>query len=172
MTVDWPAIVREHGPLVWKTALRLLLNEADVSDCFQETFVSALEFSKTKAVDNWPGLLRRIAIARALDRLRKKRRDGANETRQVTDDLPSREADPARHAEALELSDRLRVALAELPATQSQAFCLRYLNGLEYEEMAAEMGISVDAAGALLHRARTRLGELLLGAATVDLKRR
>ena len=77
-----------------------------------------------------------------------------------------------RQAEALELSDRLRVAMTELPPTQSQAFCLRYLDGLEYEEIAAEMQITVDAAGALLHRARMRLGELLLGGATVDLKRR
>jgi len=32
-----------HGPLVWQTAWRLLGHEADAADCFQETFVSAME---------------------------------------------------------------------------------------------------------------------------------
>jgi RNA polymerase sigma-70 factor, ECF subfamily len=77
-----------------------------------------------------------------------------------------------QEAEATELSDRLRIALTLLPANQGQAFCLRHLNGLEYEEIAVEMELSVDAAGALLHRARTHLKELLLDASTVDLKRR
>jgi len=172
LETDWAQIVRDHGPLVWRTALRLLFNEADTADCFQETFVSAMEYSKSKPLRNVPGLLRRIAIARALDQLRKRRRDRLRQSMELTEAMASRDADPLREAQAKELSDRLRLALVELPENQSHAFCLRYLNGLEYDEIAAEMEITVDAAGALLHRARTRLGELLLGAATVDLKRR
>ena len=38
---DWSQIVQEHGPLVWRTAYRLLNHEADAADCFQRTFVSA-----------------------------------------------------------------------------------------------------------------------------------
>ena len=40
---DWEHVVRTHGPLVWQTAWRLLGQEADAADCFQETFVSAME---------------------------------------------------------------------------------------------------------------------------------
>jgi RNA polymerase sigma-70 factor, ECF subfamily len=172
MAIDWPAIVHEYGPLVWKTAFSLLLNEADVSDCFQETFVSALEFSRRQKVINWPGLLQRIAASRALDQLRRRIREQQRHMVDLGTAIPSPDAGPVQNAEAAELSDRLRIALTQLPPSQGQAFCLRHLNGLEYEEIADEMKISVDAAGALLHRARTRLGELLLGAATVDLKRR
>ena len=172
MGTDWTAIVHDYGPLVWKTAYRLLFNEADVADCFQETFVSALEFSRRQRVVNWMGLLQRLATARALDQLRRRVAERRRRGGELGDDLPSRDANPASEAEAAELSDRLRWALAELPAQQAQAFCLRQLNGLEYGEMAEEMGVTVDAAGALLHRARARLGELLLGSAAAGLKRR
>ncbi|MCK5172149.1 MAG: hypothetical protein KAR47_02090 [Planctomycetes bacterium] len=38
---DWQSIVEEYGSRVWRTAYRLLGNDADASDCFQETFLSA-----------------------------------------------------------------------------------------------------------------------------------
>jgi RNA polymerase sigma-70 factor (ECF subfamily) len=64
---DWSQIVEEHGPLVWRTAQRLLRHEADTADCFQRTFISAVEVSQREAVHSWPALLRRLATARALD---------------------------------------------------------------------------------------------------------
>jgi RNA polymerase sigma-70 factor, ECF subfamily len=172
LAIDWPAIVREHGPLVWKTAYRLLLNEADVSDCFQETFVSALEISKRQNILNWGGLLQRIASARALDLLRARIRKRASGDDVMASEAPSHSADPVQEAEAAELSDRLRVALTQLPPTQSQAFCLRHLSGLEYEEIASEMGITIDAAGAMIHRAREHLKEILLGSSPIAARRK
>ena len=65
--VDWSQIVEQHGPLVWKTVYRLLRHDADAADCFQRTFLSALELSRTQAIHNWPGLLRRLGTARALE---------------------------------------------------------------------------------------------------------
>ncbi|MCY2954074.1 MAG: hypothetical protein NTU53_19210, partial [Planctomycetota bacterium] len=47
--------VREYGPLVWKTAYRLLPSEADAADCFQETFISAMEASCRSPVRHWAG---------------------------------------------------------------------------------------------------------------------
>jgi RNA polymerase sigma-70 factor (ECF subfamily) len=172
MTIDWPTLVREFGPLVWRTAQRLLHNEADVSDCFQETFLSALEFSRRQSVTNWPGLLQRIATARALDQLRRRGRDRTIFDNELDDHQPSPSLGPSQRAEAAELGERLRNALTQLPPQQSQAFCLRHLNGMDYGEIASEMQVTIDAAGSLLHRARARLGEMLLGAATSGLKRR
>jgi outer membrane lipoprotein-sorting protein len=51
---DWSEVVRRHGPIVWKTAYRLLNHEADAADCFQNTFVSAWELSRAEAVRNEP----------------------------------------------------------------------------------------------------------------------
>ncbi len=75
--------------------------------------------------------------------------------------MPSGKPGPLRQAEAAELGDRLMAAVAELPAQQSQAFCLRHLSEMSYEEIAEHLGISIDGVGAALHRARARLRELL-----------
>jgi RNA polymerase sigma-70 factor (ECF subfamily) len=91
---------------------------------------------------------------------------------ELADHHPSRRLGPVQEAEAAELAGRLRHALTQLPPQQSQAFCLRHLNGMDYAEIALEMGVTIDAAGSLLHRARAHLGEMLLGAATSGLKRR
>ena len=45
---DWQAIVRDHGPAVWRTAHRLLGNRADAEECFQETFADAVEYTRRK----------------------------------------------------------------------------------------------------------------------------
>ena len=75
---DWSKVVREHGPIVWKTAYRLLGNDADAADCFQNAFVSALEVVRKEAVRSWPALLKRLATARAMERLRQRHREAGH----------------------------------------------------------------------------------------------
>ena len=72
---DWSNLVREQGGPVWRLARRLLDDEADAADCFQETFVGALRASRAGPVANWPGLLRKVCTARAVDLLRRRIRD-------------------------------------------------------------------------------------------------
>ena len=81
-------------------------------------------------------------------------------------------ADPVQQAVANELSERLRAALAELPPQHSQSFCLRYISGLSYQEISAQMEISIDAVGVNLHRARGRLRELLSGGSVDECNQR
>ncbi len=71
---DWQVILSRDGPVAWKAAYRLLGNQADTDDCFQEACLAALEVSRREEVHNWPGLLVRLAIARSIDRLRAKQR--------------------------------------------------------------------------------------------------
>jgi hypothetical protein len=40
---DWQEIVRQNGPMVWRIVYRLLNQDADSRDCFQQTFLSAVE---------------------------------------------------------------------------------------------------------------------------------
>lgn len=161
---DWSAIVRRHGALVWKTAYRLLGQDADAADVFQETFLSAVEVVRREPVGNWPGLLQRLATMRALDHLRRRIRDRrGRDCAPEWESLPTSDADPVQEAEATELADRLRSALAQLPSRQSELFCLRHVAGLSYEEISAQLDMSVDAVGVMLHRARGKLRELLIG---------
>jgi len=71
---DWSQIVAGHGTLVWRTARRLLMHEADAADCFQRTFLAAVELNEWEEIRHWPALLRRLATARALEQLRERLR--------------------------------------------------------------------------------------------------
>jgi DNA-directed RNA polymerase specialized sigma24 family protein len=58
---DWQSIVEQHGALVWQTAYRLLADESDTADWFQETFPAALELSRRQPVRDMAAPLTRLA---------------------------------------------------------------------------------------------------------------
>jgi hypothetical protein len=58
----------------------------------------------------------------------------------------------------------LTAALRELPETQRQALLRRELQGLSYDEIGAELGVSRASVAALIHRARRAVAESLRGA--------
>ena len=158
--IDWQLIIEEHGSAVWQTAYRLLGNDADAADCFQETFVSALKFCRRKQVRNFSALLSRLATARAIDQLRRRIR----RSRSTTDNadwtaMQSTNPSPSQQAQHNELAEGLRISLSKLPSQEAQVFCLRYLNDMSYQQIANELGIKTNAAGVLLHRARAKLRE-------------
>src|SRR5579884_212246 len=70
---EWERIVREHGPLVYGTAWRILGHAADTEDVVQEVFIQVHQMQQTRPVRCWWALLRRLAACRALDRLRQRR---------------------------------------------------------------------------------------------------
>jgi RNA polymerase sigma-70 factor, ECF subfamily len=72
--VDWAQIIDEHGKAVWRLLWRVLGDRADADECFQETFLAALKVSERQTVESWPALLRSLATARAMDRLRQRYR--------------------------------------------------------------------------------------------------
>src|SRR5215207_5995838 len=78
---DWEAIVGREGPAIWRTIWRFVRNRADADECFQETFISALELSRRShnPVTHWRAMLKRMATARAIDRLRQRTRERSHE---------------------------------------------------------------------------------------------
>jgi RNA polymerase sigma-70 factor, ECF subfamily len=170
--VDWSQIVRQHGPLVWTTIYRLLRHDADAADCFQRTFLSALELSRTQTVRNWPGLLQRLGTARALESLRQRLRQ-AQRLRPLLAEVAvsSNTPEPDQAAAASEMSDHLREALAQLDARQAQVFCLACIDGLSYAEIADQLGLTVSHVGVLLNRARLALRERLRRHEPADARR-
>lgn len=160
--IDWPTTIRDHGPLVWRTAYRLLNDHADASDCFQRTFLAAVELAERENIRHWPGVLKRLATARALEMLRTRYRQRA------TEPLPDvaadrRLPDPFDTATHGELADSLRVALADLDPTLASVFCLVCLEGLSYGDAAVQLGVTANHAGVLLLRARHALRTKLSG---------
>lgn len=139
--------MKRHGPIVWRTAYRLLGNYADTADCFQETFVCALEVSRRQQVRNFPALLSRLATARAIDQLRQRiRRPRVNTEPADLSAVPSSNPDPVQQLETGELAEKLRSAITQLPPQHAEVFCLRYLNGMSYRLIAKQLGIKTGAA--------------------------
>ena len=162
-TMNWDQLVSDTGPVVWKTLWRLLGERADVEDCFQETFVAALKLAKRELVECWPAMLCRLATARGLDRLRQRyRRDRKRlPSESPHPETPSRDVGPVDRAIAAELSDRLRKALAQLPANQAEAFSLHAMLGWSQREIGERLNLTENAVSVTVHRARQRLQELL-----------
>jgi RNA polymerase sigma-70 factor (ECF subfamily) len=77
----------------------------------------------------------------------------------VADQRP--EVDPEAMAEAGYVRDRMTAALAELPPRLRAVVVLRDIYDLPHEAIAAELGISQEAAKVRLHRARRKLRERL-----------
>ena len=155
---DWQDILRREGPAVWRTAYRILDNRADADECFQEAFLAALELSRRERVEHWRALLQRLAVARAVDRLRERVRRRSREQRADMNALLDAEPQPPPDAE---LSEHLRDAIARIPRKQAQVFSLHCLDDWSYREIAGHMGISINAVGVLLHRGRKHLRRLL-----------
>ena len=161
--VDWRLMVDKHGPAVWRTAYRLLGNDADAADCFQETFICALELSRRCRVHEPSALLVRVATSRAINRLRQRTRQSRNTAGSPNlADLAAENPGPVQQAQCRELAEKLRQAVGRLPAQEAEVFCLRYLNDMSYRQIAKQLGIKANAAGVLLHRARLKLREVLV----------
>lgn len=159
---DWSQLVEQHGPIVWKTVYRLVGNDADAADCFQDAFVSAWELQQKEPVHNWLGLLKRLATTRALERLRQRYRESSRHAALPDNELADSAAtDPSAEAESGELAEQLRDAIAQLDSLQAEVVCLAYLKSLSYQEIAETMGITVNHVGVLLNRARSNLKERL-----------
>lgn len=153
MATDWDRLVREQGPAIFGTAWRILRNAADAEEVVQEVFLEAHRTLQTRAVGRWGGLLRRVAVCRALDRLRQRK------PILPLDDvsLVSNADSPEDQAIGRELADRLRQALAVLPERESAVFCLRYFEDFDNAEVAEALGITPGAVAVAMHKARAKL---------------
>jgi RNA polymerase sigma-70 factor (ECF subfamily) len=159
--IDWNALVRNEGPAVWRTIQRLVHNRADADECLQETFIAALRFSERNEVDCLPALLKRLAVARAIDCLRRRSRRTRHERPLDPANELAGEKSPIHEAESAELAAELRWAIGQLPARSAEAFCLHELEDWSYAEIGRHLGLSVSAVGVLVHRARQKLRKLL-----------
>lgn len=157
---DWSAFIRRHTPAVWKTVYRVLGNETDAADAFQETFIAALALEQKQPVSNWDATLRHLASARAIDLLRRRLRDrrdssGASDWDAIAGSQPS----PENRSEDHELVERLRQLVAELPTDQAELYCLRFIHEWSYRQIADQLGMTENAVGVALNRIRGWLAQ-------------
>lgn len=155
------SLVARKLPRLLALATRMLGDRMEAEDVAQEVFVriwkQAPRWREGEAkVDTW---VHRVALNLCYDRLR-----GRREV--PDDDLPDA-IDPAAlpdaALEARAQDERVREALAALPARQREALVLNYYQEMSNIDAAALMGITVDALESLLARARRNLRAQLAG---------
>jgi RNA polymerase sigma factor (sigma-70 family) len=130
------AVVAAHGATVLRVC-RAVLGPVDADDAWSETFLAALRaYPELPADANVEAWLVTIAHRKAVDVTRAT----ARHPKPVAD-VPDRPARPERDRD-LDLRD----ALAALPRKQREAVAYHYLAGLPYQDVAAVLGGSADAA--------------------------
>ena len=156
-----------HSRRVYALCLRMVGNPADAEDLMQEAFLQLFRkigtFRGESAFSTW---LHRMTVNVVLMRLRKKSlpTDSLEETLEPDAETSGPKRDVG--APDLRLSgavDRVNLerSIEKLPPGYRTVFVLHDVQGYEHNEIAGIMGCSVGNSKSQLHKARTRLRELL-----------
>jgi RNA polymerase sigma-70 factor, ECF subfamily len=156
-----------HSRRVYALCLRMVGNPADAEDLMQEAFLQLYRkiatFRGESAFSTW---LHRMTVNVVLMRLRKKLlpTDSLEETLEPD----AENSGPKRDVGAPDLRlsgavDRVNLerSIEKLPPGYRTVFVLHDVQGYEHNEIADIMGCSVGNSKSQLHKARTRLRELL-----------
>lgn len=153
---DWEMIRLEHGEVVWSMIYRIVRNDADASDCYQEVFLEAYRKASRGRVQNLPGLLRWLAVKRAIDVVRRNSLEREAEQIENTVSIAA-ENSSGNPLEFQELVERIRRELACIPSNQAEAFWLCCVEELSYREASHAMSVTASHVGVLVSRARKHL---------------
>lgn len=151
-------IVERYRNYVYGLALRKVSDVAMAQDIAQDTFVIAYEnMPRLKAHDRLKSWLMGIASNLIRDYYKRRKVAGLGEDQ----DIPALLVDPLESMEQRELHELLHKALAQLSERYRAVLIKRYLEGLEYPQIAEELGLSVGAVEVCMHRARKNLAQAL-----------
>lgn len=152
-------LIERHHEEIFAYLWRLLGNQQrsdvtlQVEDLVQDVFLRAYEaFPDLRQDSNYRAWLYKIATNRAFAKLRQVKR------RSETNTMLIHLAKPDDHRSArTDLEKQLRLAVNGLPLKQKACVTLRYLNDLDYREIAARIGCSEVSARANVSQAIRRL---------------
>ena len=148
-------LVDRHAPACIRFATRMLGSREDAEDVTQETLVRAhralARFDDGMSFRTW---IMSILINRCRTALLHRRRRAA---RIVLDEGAVDRAQVDGSASQAELRDAIERALARLDPAQREAFLLKHVESLSYEEMATMTGVGISALKMRVQRACDRL---------------
>jgi RNA polymerase sigma-70 factor (ECF subfamily) len=153
---------RRYHRFVYAVAFRMTGNPADAEDMTQESFLSLLmrvgSFRGEAAFTLW---LRRLTINQVLMHFRRKKSRPEDLT--ADGETPEPKAASARRFSQNSLVDRIAIerAVEQLPKGCRAAFILHDVEGREHTEIARLTKRTAGNSKSQLHKARTKLRELL-----------
>lgn len=162
------ALVLRFQDAVYGLTLRMLGDPASAEDVTQDAFMRAWQRFETFRGGSFRSWLFTIAANRARDELRRRARRPSMSLDEARDDpdragLDPPDAGPTAHdlMEQAELRRALEAALRTLPDGWREVVVLADVQGLDYAEVAAVVGIPVGTVKSRLSRARGRLREVI-----------
>jgi RNA polymerase sigma-70 factor (ECF subfamily) len=159
--VAFAQIVRHYYPRCLRFAQHLLSNREDAEECVQDTFVrvhrALHRYEERERFDAW--LFRILA-----NRCRTARRRVTRWRLFHSTDLDRVTPTSTARVDGFVARDEIWHALSELTDEQREAFLLRHVEGLSYEEIAAIAGIAVTAVRMRVSRACARLRDAIIAA--------
>jgi RNA polymerase sigma-70 factor (ECF subfamily) len=166
-------LVELYQGAVFGTILRLVGDREVAVDVANRAFFKAYQhldsFDDARPARPW---LLRIAANEALNEIRGRARGAAHtvqgEEAERALERASGGRDPAEIVGARESRASVRAAVACLPETMRLVTVLRYFDDLSYAEIAEQTGLSTNAVGVTLLRARDRIRRELLARETSD----
>lgn len=158
-------LIDRHASSIVNLAYRMVGNRAEAEDLAQETFFSAFKSLATFRADaKFSTWLYRIATNKCKDWLRVKRPGGQLHDVDVDEALDTHVAEdrtPERLLSQQQVALELEQAIQRLPPLYREAFVLKHVEGLSYEEMQAILGVNGDTLKMRVYKGRLQLSREL-----------
>jgi RNA polymerase sigma-70 factor, ECF subfamily len=161
--------MRAYQDMVFSTAVRIVSNDAQAQDIAQEVFLKAFEhFDELRGSATAGGWLKKVATNLSLNHLSRYRKrwrffsdmKSADEEEMPEPDFPIPDtllADLTRE----ERAERIELALKNLPEHQRVPLVLFHFEELPYDEIAAQMHVSLGKIKTDIVRGRLALAKVL-----------
>ncbi len=158
----YAVLVQRYQDVLYRHAARMTGQPDEASDIVQASLVKGFEnLEHCRDADRVGAWLFRINANQCKDYLKSRRRKDLR--LEAAAPLPSGGADPELIVELGQLHDVIQDALARLSDEEREAFTLKHIEGLSYQEMSEMLEASVPALKMRVHRAREALQLLLEG---------
>lgn len=155
-------LVSRHASSILNVTMRMLGPAADAEDVAQEAFVAAYKaLASFKGDAKFSTWLYRIAVNKCKDVLRVNQPqsvslDATSDDGTAVVEAPDEET-PLWRLEQAELAWELDQGIQALPLLYREAFVLKHVEGLGYDEMSAILGVHRDTLKMRVYKARTQL---------------
>ncbi|MBH0192346.1 MAG: sigma-70 family RNA polymerase sigma factor [Nitrospira sp.] len=158
-------LIDRHASAIVNLGYRMVGNRAEAEDLAQETFLAAYKALSTFRADSkFSTWLYRIATNKCKDWLRVKR-PGQGQYDLDADESLDLYVTEDRTPEVLlsrqQVAQELEQAIQRLPPLYREAFVLKHVEGLSYEEMEDILGVSGDTLKMRVYKGRVQLSREL-----------
>jgi RNA polymerase sigma-70 factor, ECF subfamily len=161
-TERYSVLVDRYKDMAYNIAFRMS-GDADVAkDMAQDSFISAYnalgDFKFNSKFSSW---LYRIVVNKCRDHFKAGRETVPVDD--ICDYIAGQDPTPEQAAACRQTGDVVQQALNRLPTDYREVIILKHIEGLDYQEIADALGVSVSALKVRAHRGREMLRKLLEG---------